>query len=182
MRMKQLLSLLCLCVLVVSGCAGGEQNLLQNGQTALTWPDAQIRLMRETPQPVPRECPISMLVKVKYLEEKQWPWYRADKWFSKDKPDQFFHVCPDKNLDPRNEVHLATWEAISLVWAPSPFRTIAPSLVQSLGFVAAAGTLGATMPKPTTNVNQNVQANPYAGSAISTQYINGQVPAWLVKP
>lgn len=51
--------------------------------------------------------------------------------------------------------------------------------MHGMSFIPAAAVLGLTMPTPTTNVTQNVQANPYAGSAISTQYINGQVPAWL---
>lgn len=178
--MQRLMTVIAMLVLVVivSGCAGGEQNLLQNGQTAVTWPDAKIRFMRETPQPTPRECPISMLIKVKYLEEKTWPWYRADKWFSHDKPDQFFSVCPDRNLDPKNDIHLATWEPIGLVWSPSPFRTVAPSAVQALGLVAAAGTLGATMPKPVTNVNQVTNTMP--GARFSTGYFNATpAPAWL---
>lgn len=31
-------------------------------------------------------------------------------------------------------------------------------------------------------MTQSVEANPFSKSAISTQYINGQVPSWLVKP
>lgn len=64
--------------------------------------------------------------------------------------------------------------------AESYATTLVASAMHGMWFVAAAGTLGATMPAPI--VNQSVQANPYAGSAISTQYINGQVPSWLVKP
>jgi hypothetical protein len=30
-------------------------------------------------------------------------------------------------------------------------------------------------------MTQSVNSQPYAGSTISTQYINGQVPAWLLK-
>lgn len=175
MKLQSLLLGLCALVLL-AGCAGGEQNLLQNGQTAVTWPDAKIRLMRETPQPAPRECPISMLIQVKYLEEKTWEWYRADKWFSKYKPSQFFWTCPDDRLDPRHQVHLASWEPATLIWSPSPFRTIAPSAVNALGLVTAAGTLGATMPKPVTNVTTNTMP----GARFSTGYFNSPpAPAWL---
>ena len=44
--------------MLLAGCGAG-QNLIQNGQTAVTYPDAPIRFMRETPLIHPRECPIS---------------------------------------------------------------------------------------------------------------------------
>lgn len=61
--------------------------------------------------------------------------------------------------------------------APSYAAQLVSGAMHGMWFVAAAGTLGATM--PATRIQQSVQANPYAGSAISTQYINGQVPSWL---
>ena len=150
-------------MLIVTGCGAG-QNLVQNGQTAITYPDAPIRFMRETPLIHPRECPISMLMDVKYLETQEWPWYRADKWFSDEKPSQFFKACPEKNMDPQSAVKLATWHPIALEWSPSPFRVATPGVIQGAGMIGAAATLGLTMPG--TTVNQSATAFP--GAKIST--------------
>lgn len=176
MRSKISQCVIAVLCLVLAAC-GARQNLMQDGPTAISWADAPITFMRDTPKPAPRPCPISMLMDVKYLEEQTWAWYRADKWFSDEKPNQFFKSCPDKHMDPNSPIKLATWDPIGLEWSPSPFRVVAPGVIQGLGFVAAAGTLGATMPGA--QVMQNQTASPFGGSHISTQYINGQVPAWL---
>jgi hypothetical protein len=165
-------------LVLLSGCAGGTQMFLQNGQTAYTWPEVPVDFLRDTPQPPPRECPISQLIDVKYVEERKWPWWRADKWFSDDKPNQFFKTCPDIHMVKKEEVNVVTWAPVEVKWSPSVMRTIGPSLTTGLGFVAAAGTLGATM--PATKVTQHMTSSALAGSRFSTGYFQAiPAPAWL---
>lgn len=153
MRFKQLVSLMCLCAMVVmSGCAE-SQFLIQDGPTAITGVKPEIELMRDTLMPEPRHCPISQLLTIRHLKEQKWAWYRADKWFSDEKPDQFFQSCPDKNMPLDGSIKLPTWSAHVVQYQPSVFRTIGPELARTIGYVAGAATLARLW--PTTNIVNN---------------------------
>lgn len=174
MQLKSLvlgLGMLVLC----TGCAA-KQKFQQVGGTGVSWTSFEIEFMRDTPKIEPVQCPISMLKEYRHLVEQEWPWYRADKWFSKDKPSQFFTACPDPRMDARHQIHLESWEPVRLTWQEAPFRTVGPAVVKSLGLVAAFGTLGATMPENVTNVTQSVPVS------ASTAYTNAvTVPPWVGK-
>ena len=148
---------------LLAGCAE-VQRFTQDGPTAITYVNPEIKLMRETIMPKPRHCPISQLQHVKYFIEQKWPWYRADKWFSNDKPDQFFWSCPEENMPLDGSIRLATWKQPDLQYQPSPLRQIGPALTTALGYVGAAATLGMTMPRyQINNSGVNLRASTVAG-------------------
>lgn len=174
------LCLMSLCAMVLmTGCAA-KQKFQQVGGTGVSWTNFEIEFMRDTPKVLPNQCPISMVKEYRHLEDQTWPWYRADKWFSKDKPSQFFLACPDPNMDARSQIHLESWQPIGVTWQDAPFRVVGPGLMNMAGYVAGAGTLGAVMPRATTNVSQNVvQSVPVSASTAYTNAVT--VPPWIGK-
>lgn len=165
--MRTLLLALCAMVLM-TGCAA-KQNMQQVGGTAVSWTSFEVEVMRDTPKIEPIQCPISQLKEYKYFIEKDWEWYRADKWFSKEKPNQFFWACPDEHMDERNKIHLASWSPTNMTWQDSPFRTVVPGIANMFGYVAGAGTLGATMPR-----NSVTQSG--SGVNLRASTVAGEVP------
>lgn len=167
MRFKQMLLLLCV-MAVFSGCAE-VQRFTQDGPTAITYVNPEIKFLRETIMPEPRHCPISQLQHIKYFHEQKWAWYRADKWFSDEKPDQYFWSCPDKNMPLDGSIRLTTWTQEKLQYQPSLLRQIGPALTTALGYVGAAATLGMTMPG-------TVLTNNNAGVNLRASTVAGEVP------
>lgn len=158
---------------LLSGCAS-KQNMQQVGGTGVSWTSFEIELMRDTPKIEPIQCPISMLKEYRYLVEQKWAWYRADKWFSDEKPSQFFTACPDPRMDERSQIHLASWEPVRMQWQDSPFRVVGPGVANMFGYVAAAGTLGAVMPSGTTMQSVN-------GSQTQAVKTNFESPGAVIK-
>lgn len=161
MRMKQLLSVLGLCVLVVSGCANrGSLEVKKAGESIGIYHEGKRIKQRhvvESGWGVPGE--------VSYITCRPEQLAHDAFWGIPTCPDTIEHNAPLSVEAGRT--HIAGYRDVVL-----------PAAIHGLAFIAGMGTLGAVMPG--TSVNQT--ANPYAGSAISTMYVNGQVPAWLVKP
>lgn len=71
-------------------------------------------------------------------------------------------------------------EVVNQIAMPAPGAQMAIAAVGSLPLALGVG-LGLSHMQAA-RMTQSVVSQPYAGSAISTQYINGQIPSWLVKP
>lgn len=154
--------------LLVSGCVTKYEDIhsdfhtVQNGQMCYTVANDERKFNAPTMAAPPQECLCSQLVSVKRLAKK-----------ANESPEAW--ACP---APVSKEVYnTSIVPAGQVAYAPSLASTYVPAIGQAAMGAAIGGGIAA---QQAARMTQSIQ--PFSGSAISTLYVNGQVPNWLVKP